>query len=358
MNIAVGRLIRERVISSGFNVLNATGLHRLAATFTRGRGAILMFHHVRPWGRQDFAPNRLLEITPDFFEIVLQTVRESGFEIVPLDTALGHLERPAGEGEKPFVVLTFDDGYRDNRDHALPIMRRHNAPFTLFVTTGFADRTARLWWLELEEAIRALPHLSLDIDGQRVELPAGSAAEKQAAFQSLYWMLRPGPEERMLAVISSLCAQAGIDTGALAARYCMDWSELRDYAADPLCTIGAHTLTHPMLAKHDADFARREVADSKAIIERELGREVKHFAYPVGDPGSAGPREFALAAELGFRSGVTTRPGMVFDEHAPHLLALPRLSVNGTWQQKRYLEVLLSGAPFALWNRGRKVNVG
>ena len=358
MNIAVGRLIRERVISSGFNVLNATGLHRLAATFTRGRGAILMFHHVRPWGGQEFAPNRLLEITPDFFEIVLQTVKESGFQIVSLDEAVARLGHGGRKGDKPFVALTFDDGYRDNRDYALPVMRRHNAPFTLFVTTGFADRTGRLWWLELEEAIRALPRISLDLDGRRFDLPAGDAAEKQAAFQSLYWMLRPGPEERMLAAIATLCQQAGIDTSALAARYCMDWDELRAYAADPLCTIGAHTLTHPMLAKHDEAFARREMAESRTIIERELGRGVKHFAYPVGDPGSAGPREFAMAAEMGLKSALTTRPGMVFDEHAQHLLALPRLSVNGTWQQKRYLEVLLSGAPFALWNRGRKVNVG
>ena len=54
---------------------------------------------------------------------------------------------------------------------------------------------------------------------------------------------------------------------------------------------------------------------------------------------------------------MTTRPGMVFTEHSEHLMALPRLSVNGNWQDRRYLEVLLTGAPFALWNRGRKLNV-
>ena len=136
----------------------------------------------------------------------------------------------------------------------------------------------------------------------------------------------------------------------------MDWDELRAYAADPLCTIGVHTLTHPMLAKHDDAFVRRELAESRDIIEQKLGLKTRHLAYPVGDPGSAGPREFAIAEELGFASAVTTRPGMVFFEHAAHRLALPRLSINGNWQDRRYLEVLLSGAPFALWNRGRKVN--
>lgn len=122
-------------------------------------------------------------------------------------------------------------------------------------------------------------------------------------------------------------------------------------------TIGAHTMTHPMLARHDADYARREIFDGKEILEREIGREVRHFAYPVGDPGSAGPREFALARDAGFASAVTTRPGMVFPEHAAHTTALPRLSVNGNHQSIAALDILLSGAPFMLVNRGRKLSV-
>ena len=76
----------------------------------------------------------------------------------------------------------------------------------------------------------------------------------------------------------------------------------------------------------------------------------------MGDPGSAGPREFAAVAQLGFASAVMTRPGMVFTEHGAHLHALPRLSINGNWQDRAALEVLLSGAPFAVWNRGQRVD--
>jgi peptidoglycan/xylan/chitin deacetylase (PgdA/CDA1 family) len=97
---------------------------------------------------------------------------------------------------------------------------------------------------------------------------------------------------------------------------------------------------------------------SKRRIEEALGAPVRHFAYPVGDPTSAGPREFAMAREAGFASAVTTRPGMIFPAHRDYPAALPRVSVNGNWQDIGYLEVLLSGAPFALWNRGRRVNVG
>ncbi|HYA74050.1 MAG TPA: polysaccharide deacetylase, partial [Roseiarcus sp.] len=93
-------------------------------------------------------------------------------------------------------------------------------------------------------------------------------------------------------------------------------------------------------------------------LEGRLGLSVRSFAYPVGDPTSAGPREFELARQVGFATAVTTRPGMLFPGHAKHLTALPRVSVNGLWQNAAALEALLSGAPFALWNRGRRVNVG
>ena len=112
-----------------------------------------------------------------------------------------------------------------------------------------------------------------------------------------------------------------------------------------------------MLAKHPLDVAAREIADSKTIIEREIGRPVRHFAYPVGDPGSAALREFILARETGFASAVTTRPGMIFAEHGAHPHALPRLSVNGNHQNLAALDILLSGAPFMLLNKGRKLSV-
>ena len=347
--------VKEKAIAAGFAMFRATRAHRLAK-FARGAGVILTFHHVRPWIERDFAPNRLLEITPEFLDTVLATVRDEGFELVTLDEALRRLA--AGGDERPFAALTFDDGYRDNLDHALPVLRRRNAPFTLYAATGFADRSARLWWVELEEAVGRLERIDLDIDGLKLVMPSRTADEKNAAFRAIYWSLRGGPEEALLAAVANLARQAGVDGAALVETLCLDWDGLRAIASDPLCTTGVHTLTHPMLAKHDIAFARNELAQSRAIIEREIRRPAAHLAYPVGDQASAGPREFGLAAELGFKSGVTTRPGMLFEDHAGHLMALPRMSINGNWQDRAFIEVLLTGAPFALWNRGRRTNVG
>jgi peptidoglycan/xylan/chitin deacetylase (PgdA/CDA1 family) len=95
---------------------------------------------------------------------------------------------------------------------------------------------------------------------------------------------------------------------------------------------------------------------SRAVLHAALGQRPDHLAYPVGDPTSAGPREFRIAAELGFRTAVTTRPGVLFRAHRDHMTALPRISVNGEYQQQRYLKVLMSGAGTAMWNGFRRVN--
>lgn len=348
--------LRHKAFSAAFTAIAATGADRWGRGLAQGKGAILTLHHVRPATAGGFRPNGLLEITPDFLDRALTLIRAEGYDIVSLDEALARLADP--RPGRFFVALTFDDGYRNNLDQAWPVLAKHQAPWTLYVVRGFAERTARLWWLELEEAIRALLRLSLDLPDGRFEMPAGTDAEKQKAFDQLYWRLRKGPEAILLSVISDLGRQAGIDPVALVERECLPVETLRSLAGAPGVTIGAHTLSHPMLAKHPEAEARREIAESKTWLEEALGAPVRHFAYPVGDPTSAGPREFALAQEAGFVSAVTTRPGHLFAEHVEHLHALPRVSLNGLHQSEAALRALLSGLPFLLWNRGRKVSVG
>ena len=343
---------KHRLVGAGFAFFAATGLHRALTPWARGCGAIIAVHRVRPWIDRAFAPNRLLEIEPAFLDAALSRVRALGFDIVTMDEALRRTAEPEG---RPFVALTFDDGYRDTLEEALPILARHAAPFTLYVTTGYAERTARLWWVELEEAVRVLDRLDVTIDGRRLDLPAASAAEKRAAYETLYWRLRGGAEARLLAVVANLLDQAGLTSTAITDRSCLDWEGIGRLAGHPLCTIGVHTLTHPMLAKHGVDVVRHELAESRRRIEARIVRAARHLAYPVGDVTSAGPRESAIARALGFASAVTTRPGMIFPGHRHHTTALPRLSLNGHWQSLANLEVLLSGVPSALWNRGRRI---
>jgi peptidoglycan/xylan/chitin deacetylase (PgdA/CDA1 family) len=347
--------LKHKLIEAGFAAFRLSGLHRALAPLTRGRGVILTFHRVRPFAppTPGYAPNRLLEVQPDFFDAALTLVRRLGFEFVSLAEA----RRRLVEGGPRFAAVTFDDGYRDTRDLALPILERHAAPATVFFATGFLERSARLWWLELEEALRRLDVATVEIDGREIVVEVRTPVEKMTAFERIYWALRVRPEEELLAATGALADAAGVSSAEIADRLFMNWDEAVAFVQHPLVAVGAHSRAHRMLAKWPLAEARAEMAESKATLERRLGCAVDAFAYPVGDPTSAGPREFTLAREAGFACAVTTRPGMLYAEHAAHLWALPRVSVNGLWQSLGDLESLLSGAPLLLWSRGRRVNV-
>jgi peptidoglycan/xylan/chitin deacetylase (PgdA/CDA1 family) len=338
--------IRHKAIGLGLAFLAAARAHRLAPSAWRGRGAILMFHHVRPFRDRGFAPNRELEITPEFLDAVLGLLVEHGYRFAELD-ALPELLSGAPDG-RPFAILTFDDGYRDFEEWALPILRRRKTPATLFVTTGFADRSAAPWWIVTEEALARLRTIEVAIDGKVLRGAIDTPADKERLGARLMPLLRGATEQGRAAAVGALAAAAEIAPAGIAAKLCLDWNELAALGNDALVTIGAHTLTHPMLARLPAEEARREIEQSAAIISAKLGRPVRHFAYPVGTPATAGERDYALAAAAGFATAVTTRPGMIDAGHLAQAHALPRLSVNGRFQRLSAVDVLLSGLPFAM----------
>ena len=344
---------KRLAISLGLRAFALSGLHRLTPSAVGGRGVIMTLHRVRPWApaTPGYAPNALLEITPEFLDEALSLLTERGFELVSLAEAVNRLGQPSAGR---FAALTFDDGYTDFACHALPILEKHSAPLTLFLSPGFIQGGAQLWWLQLEEAVRRLDEVALEGEAP---LPARDAAEKSAAYERLYWRLRALPEARLLEACQSLAEQAGVSDADLRENMFMGWDEIAVVAQNRLVQIGAHSMTHIRLAQWPEERARDEMTQSRATLELRLSRPVASFCYPVGDPTSAGPREFALCRDLGFRIGVTTRPGMLFAEHAAHPFALPRVSLNGLWQDRRSLDVLLSGAPFWLWNQGRRLNV-
>lgn len=346
--------LRMTVFKAGLEALYLTSAHRLMRPYVGGVGAILMLHHVRPARQQDFAPNALLEVTPDYLEAVVARVRANGFDIVSLDEAHDRLE--AGSDGRPFVTFTFDDGYRDNAEYAYPVLKKHGVPFTIYLPTSFMDHEGELWWLVLEHTVRTQRAVTASIAGRTVHFDCSTAALKREAFGEIYWWLRSLPETELRAYVRDLAARHGIDFRDICRDLCMTWDEVRALGTDPLVTYGAHTVDHLMLAKFPEETVRREMTVSRERIEAELGRKIEHFAYPVGDPTSAGPREFTLARELGFKTAVTTRPGLLFPEHREHLTALPRVSLNGHFQSLRYVDVLLSGAAFAVFNRFRRVN--
>ena len=347
--------LKKAVFRTGLEALYFSGAHVLLRPLLGGVGAILTLHHVRPPRADAFQPNRLLEVTPQFLEDVLKGLRRARLDLVTPDEM--HRRLSQRDFSRRFVCVTFDDGYRDNLLHALPLLQKYDVPFALYIPTSFPDRAGDLWWLTLEAVVASQNRISLPMHGEDQHFHCDTPEAKYQVYEHIYWWLRGLESEDVLrAELRELARRYGVDTEAFCRDLCMTWREIGEIAADPLATIGAHTVNHVMLRKASDEAARHEMRQSRSVIEAALGRKVEHFCYPVGDRTSAGPREFRIAADLGFKTAVTTRPGVVFPEHAGHLTALPRISLNGEYQRRRYAKVLMSGAATAMWNGFRRVD--
>ena len=347
--------LKTTMIRGGLETLYFSGANVLMRPFVSGVGVILTLHHVRPQRPERFQPNRLLEITPEFLERVMAYLRGQELDIVSLDEVYRRLVD--GDFARRFVCITLDDGYRDTLQWTYPILKRYDAPFAVYIPTSFPDRLGELWWLALEAVVARNDRVTLLLDGAKQGFECDTVAAKRNLFDQLYWYVRSLPtEEQLRTFVRDLSGRYHVDIMEFCNELCMNWTELTTLASDPLVTIGAHTVNHVMLAKVPERMARSEMAMSRSVIEASLGRRPDHLSYPVGDRTSAGPREFRIAGELGFKTDVTTRPGVLFPEHRDHLMALPRISLNGEYQQLRFVRVLLSGAATAMWNGFRKVD--
>ena len=333
--------VRYAAIRVALEALWLSRLPKLIRRYSSCRGVIFTLHRVLEEPPADFAPNAILQVRPAFLEAAIERVRQLGFDTVTLDEAIRRVE--SDSAERPFAVFTFDDAYRDNLRFALPVLRRQRCPFVLYVPTALVDGVGEVWWVALEQIIADQEALAVTYLGETDYLPTRTVAEKQAAFDDIYLRMRTMPEQDRVDLIRALASQYGLDLERHCRELIMDWSELQTFAAEPLCTLGAHTVHHYELSKLSPEDMRNEVEQSLRVMRAQFGRAPEHFCYPIGSGVACGPREFDLVRDLGLRSGVTTRPGGLYARHRESLHALPRISLNGLFQARRYIDVLVTG---------------
>lgn len=341
------------LLKAALTTIHLTGLDRALAPLTRGDGVIFTLHQVSPRPPEPFEPNRILKVTPEFLDQAIRQVIEAGVEILSLDEVHQRLSGEPGPS-RPFACFTFDDGYRDTLECAYPVFRRYGVPFAVYVPPDFIDGRGELWWLALERVIRDAATVSVQMEGQFRTFDCATIAAKWAAFDQLYWWLRTLPEDRLRLVVRELAQGVGLDIGALCRDLIMTWPELKRLAADPLVTIGSHTISHTAVAKLSERAAFEEIRRATDRLEQELGRPCHHMSFPYGDIESAGPRDYKLAELAGHLTAVTTRKGVIHRHHRRQLTGLPRISLNGDYQHSRYVKVFLTGAPFALLDAVRR----
>jgi peptidoglycan/xylan/chitin deacetylase (PgdA/CDA1 family) len=234
------------------------------------------------------------------------------------------------------VAVTFDDGYADNLYNAKPLLERHGVPATVFVTTGYLDRAEEFWWDELERLLlrpgRLPDTLRLRVNGRAFRWELGEAAccsagayrrqrgwnvlegdepgPRQSCFRLLCRLLRPLPEGQRRRVLGRLRAWAGAGRAGRPTHRPLTSQEVLGLAEGGLVEVGAHTVTHPVLAARPAAEQRAEIRRSKARLEEILARPVVTFAYPYGSREDYTADTVAGVREAGFLCACSNFAGL------------------------------------------------
>lgn len=242
-------------------------------------GRILMLHRVVEH-RSDAPSQRELEVTPDFLEKTILDYRQKGYTFISIDELSSLLTTHYSLSTKKNICLTFDDGYQDNHDIAYPLLKRLEVPFAVYVTTGFIDNRLPMWWYRCESREQCQTCLS--------------NAEVQQRERSY-----PGE-------------QLGIS-----------FESLKSLDAEPLCTIGVHTVSHPRLDTLSFDNQQKEIIQSHQELEALLGHPVHHFSYPHG---AYNADTLTIVKQQSFRTALCAWGGTVRRGSNP--LTLPRIELR------------------------------
>lgn len=266
-------------------------------------GEILMLHRVVQ-KRSQLEANRQMEITPEFLEKMILDYQARGYRFVSLDE-VHEIVSTQKRLKQKFVCFTFDDGYADNYDLAYPILKKNNCPFAIYITTDFPDGKARLWWYVLEDILMNSDEIILG-DGSWYD--CSTLEKKNETFvlvkQKIFDFQSPKIEQTLNQLFANYNYSFEDKNKVLA----LSWEQIRTLTTDKLCTIGSHTLSHGVLPNMNTKEVEAELKRSKFKLEKQIGKEVIHFAYPYGAWNNSVRKQ---VADAGYKTAVLGNGGKV-----------------------------------------------
>ena len=319
----------------------------------KAEAVILMYHRIGNPGCDPWSLAVRPERVAEHLDILNRNARRMGLCRLAQELREGTLKPGA-------VAVTFDDdGYANNLYEAKPLLEHDEVPATVFVTSGMVGREREFWWDELEAILlapRELPRaLRLEIGGQIHEWAPIEAARdflkqsrshqtqgglegqpnsRHALYFSVWEKLKPLSPLAREKVLDDIRTWAGNFSGLRDSHRPLTEDELRALDGSTV-ELGAHTVSHPSLAKHSPDVQKQEIRESKRWLEDFLGTSVRAFAYPYGDHSRA---TAALVAQAGFELACTTQATAVLGRNNPY--TLPRIAISD-WDRTEFASCLV-----------------
>ena len=233
------------------------------------------------------------------------------------------------------LVLTFDDGYRDNYTHAYALARELQVPITIFLVPGYVESGDHFWWLEAE---RLTHHTQVDkvtVEGRTYHLKHIEDRKLLARAIDVHLRRATSVAEReafLAAVREALAVHSSHPTDVDVAALPLTWTQVREMEESGWVSFGAHTMHHHILASlTDPIEIRREVGECRDALEQRLGHPVRSFAYPFGRPGEVGDEGPRAAQEAGYDWILTTVHGINTPQSHPYQLRRIFSDVSRHW---------------------------
>jgi len=340
------------------------GLGRLKAQWARLRGQltpgpmVLLYHRV---AHLQHDPH-LLAVSPEHFEEHLLALRQH-FRVVSLSQLTESMTR--GMRPDPVVALTFDDGYADNAEAALPLLKKHSLPATFYLMSGFVGSKRECLQDDLERLLLLPPEcpeqLHLTVGGKpfgwamrlreaEKKIPSPVAAwnmeskteptPRHRAHREVHDLLRAIPPAEREAVLEQLRSQCGDPGPARSTHQAMSWDQARRMGSCELIELGAHTVNHPYLSALPLKEQRAEILESKRTLEEQIGQPVTSFAYPYGTRQSYTAETVGMLKELGFVNACSNFRECI--GRMTDLFQIPRLVVRD-WNGDEFLRQIRKG---------------
>lgn len=279
----------------------------------------LLYHRVHPV--QDNIYH--LTVSPKHFEEQVRYLKRH-FHIF-------RFEEDWSESGEDGVVITFDDGYGDNYEYALPILEKYQASATVFVASGYVDQKQEYWWDELARVLTremeyprqfelkdSLYHYTWETDSlkKRIDL-----------IKSMHWLLRLDSEvERANSWLEQLRRWAGVSPEGREEYLPADMRRLHGLDRSGCITIGGHTVNHRSLGVQTRESQEYEIGASVRFLEKKLGRNIEVFSYPFGSLMHFNQDTFEVCSQCGIKKAATTLKGLWDEETHPY--AVPRMEAK------------------------------
>ena len=297
------------------------GITFIVSFFTQRKLKILLYHRVANHEKLTFT--NPLRVRPTIFAKQMRYLRRKKYNIISLDEGIRLLQEKQNI-PKNSIIITFDDGYNDNYSEAFPILQKYGVPASIFLTTDFIN-TGRMWYHEIEKSISNTNVKTISLNGNNYSLY--TKKQKNELLNKLIKYFKSYDLEKgsVNEFVDDLCKRLNTQMNSING-LSLTWDQIKEMNKFNI-SFGSHCVNHIPCSVHSEEILKREIIESKKIIDEMLNQNTIAFAYPYGEEKDYDKKTIKFLKDNGFIYALAV--GEDFNNHFTNQYKLKRISIRG-----------------------------